>query len=121
MASTQPGNAEGEEKVQTTNQQLGSENCSGMHNPKVTGSNPVPATGSVTAGRSVRPHRLAAKDIALSRRRHGFESRWGYLTGGSSNGRTADSGSVGRGSNPCPPACCNLRLARILGEVTIAW
>jgi hypothetical protein len=27
-----------------------------------------------------RPHRLAAQDTALSRRRHGFESRWGHRT-----------------------------------------
>jgi hypothetical protein len=26
------------------------------------------------------PHRLAAEDFALSRRRHGFESRWGHTT-----------------------------------------
>src|ERR671918_1768374 len=27
-----------------------------------------------------RPHRLEAQDTALSRRRHGFESRWGHAT-----------------------------------------
>src|SRR5215203_6049164 len=27
---------------------------------------------------SARPHRLEAKDIALSRRKPGFESRWGH-------------------------------------------
>ncbi|EAP98483.1 hypothetical protein JNB_16003 [Janibacter sp. HTCC2649] len=27
---------------------------------------------------STGPHRLAAQDSALSRRQHGFESRWGY-------------------------------------------
>ena len=26
------------------------------------------------------PHRLVAQDTALSRRQHGFESRWGYGT-----------------------------------------
>lgn len=46
MAGTLTVTAEGEEKVQTTNPNIswGSENCGGMHNPKVTGSNPVPAT-----------------------------------------------------------------------------
>ena len=29
-----------------------------------------------------RPHRLAAQDTALSRRRHGFESRWGHARQG---------------------------------------
>jgi hypothetical protein len=29
--------------------------------------------------RLVSPHRLEAQDTALSRRRHGFESRWGHL------------------------------------------
>src|ERR1019366_7843050 len=28
----------------------------------------------------LRPHRLAAWDTALSRRRHGFESRWGHAS-----------------------------------------
>ena len=28
------------------------------------------------------PHRLEAQDTALSRRRHGFESRWGHLVAG---------------------------------------
>ena len=28
-------------------------------------------------GHATRPHRLVAKDITLSRWRHGFESRWG--------------------------------------------
>ena len=45
MAGTQTDSAVGEGKVQTTNP-MGSENCSGMHNPKVAGSNPVPATGN---------------------------------------------------------------------------
>ncbi len=35
----------GEEKVQTTKYYIRSENCSGMHNPKVVGSNPAPAMG----------------------------------------------------------------------------
>src|SRR5690625_659906 len=30
------------------------------------------------ADRCPGPHRLAAQDTGLSRRRHGFESRWGY-------------------------------------------
>src|SRR5438067_1417296 len=29
-------------------------------------------------GKPEGPHRLAAQDVALSRRRHGFESRWGH-------------------------------------------
>src|SRR5215218_1353610 len=32
--------------------------------------------------RLVSPHRLEAQDTALSRRRHGFESRWGHLLAG---------------------------------------
>src|SRR4029079_205640 len=38
-------------------------------------------TGAYTLGCprvGPRPHRLAAEDLALSRRRHGLESRWGY-------------------------------------------
>jgi len=47
MASTLTGNAEGEGKVQTTNQHLlGGESRSGMHNPEVVGSNPTPATST---------------------------------------------------------------------------
>ena len=53
------------------------------------------------------PHRLEAQDTALSRRRHGFESRWGH-TGG---GPRAISSGVERlpykeevaGSNPASP------------------
>ena len=43
MARTLPSNVGGKETVQTTNRK-GSENYSGKHNPKVTGSSPVPAT-----------------------------------------------------------------------------
>ena len=46
MAGTLTVHAEGEEKVQTTNpaQSGGGESRSGMHNPKVAGSSPAPAT-----------------------------------------------------------------------------
>jgi hypothetical protein len=37
-------------------------------------------------------------------------SRYGFALGGSSNGRTADSESVYRGSNPRPPASYNKAL-----------
>ena len=43
MAGTLTRKGEGEGKVQTTNR-VGSESCSGTHNPKVAGSNPAPAT-----------------------------------------------------------------------------
>jgi hypothetical protein len=36
--------------------------------------------------------------------RDGRGKIFSVITGGSSNGRTADSGSVCRGSNPLPPA-----------------
>ena len=38
---------------------------------------------------SPRPHRLAVQDIALSRRRRGFESRWGHAVCSVSQGSTA--------------------------------
>jgi hypothetical protein len=38
------------------------------------------------------------------RQRMGVVKFFSLTTGGSSNGRTADSGSVCRGSNPLPPA-----------------
>ena len=45
MAGTLTDYAEGEEKVQTTNwRKSGGESRSGMHNPKVAGSSPAPAT-----------------------------------------------------------------------------
>jgi hypothetical protein len=44
----------------------------GTFNPRVEGSIPSWLTG---------PHRLEAQDTALSRRRHGFESRWGHCVG----------------------------------------
>ena len=45
----------------------------GTFNPKVTGSKPVRPTTN-----HIRPHRLAAKDSALSRRQQGFEFPWGH-------------------------------------------
>jgi hypothetical protein len=44
----------------------------GTFNPRVVGSIPTWLTS---------PHRLEAQDTALSRRRHGFESRWGHVPG----------------------------------------
>ena len=44
----------------------------GTFNPRVEGS--IPSW-------LMSPHRLEAQDTALSRRRHGFESRWGHLRG----------------------------------------
>ena len=49
---------------------------------------PEPACASLTGGQprarptraAPRPHRLVDQDSALSRRQHGFESRWGYQT-----------------------------------------
>src|SRR5712692_4564733 len=44
--------------------------------PRSGGSNPPPpANPSVPPAR---PHRLEAQDTALSRLKHGFESRWGH-------------------------------------------
>src|SRR5215470_19901627 len=40
------------------------------------GSNPPPPASSVAP--VARPHRLEAQDTALSRLKHGFESRWGH-------------------------------------------
>src|ERR1700761_2405592 len=39
---------------------------------------PPGRTGKLTATSVTGPHRLVAQDTALSRRRHGFESRWGH-------------------------------------------
>src|SRR5262249_15827165 len=39
---------------------------------------PPPASFRSTRRRAVRPHRLEAQDTALSRLKHGFESRWGH-------------------------------------------
>jgi hypothetical protein len=49
----------------------------GTFNPRVEGSIPSWLTG---------PHRLEAQDTALSRRRHGFESRWGHCVGRTAGG-----------------------------------
>ena len=72
----------------------------GTFNPRVVGSIPTwltPVAGgsdrASSLGRSaklskagptrlVSPHRLEAQDTALSRRRHGFESRWGHSSAG---------------------------------------
>ena len=45
----------------------------GTFNPKVVGSIPTRPTTN-----HIRPHRLAAKDSALSRRQQGFEFPWGH-------------------------------------------
>ncbi len=71
----------------------------GTFNPRVVGSIPTWLTS---------PHRLEAQDTALSRRRHGFESRWGHVPGA---GRGAISSGVEHlpykegvaGSNPASP------------------
>ena len=55
----------------------------------------APAGGGMAFGAEC-PHRLAAKDFALSRRRHGFESRWGH------EGQ-ADTGLWS--SSECSPPC----------------
>ena len=55
------------------------------------------------------PHRLEAQDTALSRRRHGFESRWGHA--GQARRQGAISSGVEHlpykegvaGSNPASP------------------
>lgn len=46
------------------------------------GRRPLKPVARVRIPLRARPHRLAAKDTALSRRRHGSESRWGYCSVG---------------------------------------
>jgi AICAR transformylase/IMP cyclohydrolase PurH len=50
----------------------------GTFNPKVAGSKPARPTSATRDTTFIGPHRLAAKDSALSRRQQGFEFPWGH-------------------------------------------
>jgi hypothetical protein len=93
----------------------------GTFNPRVEGSIPSRLTriavcaskkrAKITfAQATICPHRLEAQDTALSRRRHGFESRWGHGGGDPVRSGAISSGvehlpykEGAAGSNPASP------------------